>query len=508
MATTREPELETDWSGWTRLELPLLPPTALQTIAEYLEVRDVLRCMTVCRGWFELFRYGEIFEAFWCRTYRYMGLSAAYIQEHVPRCEFPSDLYAEIIRHRDHVKGILPEVKVLTGPFPFDSSTKCEHAGDGYFVKTVDFCSLDHEETVVGQLCPQRRVITKLDAMGGAYGEVKWAGISAGHVVWNTSKDYWFRYDLQNATFDDLFPEVKVAKSSGDTIGHCKNCLFFVLAGTENEMHGYSWHLHFLKVDQEKRRTLEHQCKLPVPPSATQFIPKPVTAHITSSDGCLTHRLFIQGGSGTCVYGVQHQPPIGISLSREPLAMLNPFYDTGAAVMMANTTSPLRLSRDDQLAAIVTSVVYPFSSGLCLHIFDLTSCERVVSVKVNWAEKYNDAEILAFSGLYTVLGVGHSRGVVKLVQSRTGKVLLEKAGIGGGLPPVIPMARLLFCHYQGVYCEESLSDIFSLMTLAVLYRKGVGNIQGLFLDPFPKPPDAERPTLGELGDSEDADWEV
>ncbi len=510
-----EQDPETDWSGW-RLDLPLLPSNALQAIAEYLEVRDVLCCMTVCRGWFELFRYGGGFGAFWRRTYLFMGLPAAYVQEHISRYEFPSDLYVEIVRHRDHVMSIAPEIKVLTGIHPFDSSTKCEHAGEGYFVKTVDFCSLDHEETVIGQLCPERRVILKIDSLAGAYGEVRWANICAGNVVWHTNKELWFKYNLQNATFHKLFPGVKIARSTGDSIGHCRHCLFFVVAGAENAMHSYSWHLHFVKVEGEeeeeeegeKRRVLEYQCKVPIPSNVTQFIPKPVRAHITSNDGCLSHRLLLQGGSGTCVYGIQHHPPMGISLSREPLGMLNPFYDTGVAVMVANTTSRITLSQDNQLAAIVTSVVYPFTSGLCLHIFDLSSYERIISVKVDWREHYDDAEILTFSGLYTILGVPHSRGGVKVVQSRTGKVLLEKSEICCGLPPTIPLARLLCCHYQGVYGEECLHDIFSPLTLAVLFRRGVANIQGLFFDPFPKPPDAERPSLEELDDSDDADREM
>ena len=51
------------------------------------------------------------------------------------------------------------------------------------------------------------------------------------------------------------------------------------------------------------------------------------------------------------------------------------------------------------------------------------------------------------------------------------------------------MARLLFVHYQGVFGDECLHDVRSPFTLLILYRKGIGNIEGVFFHPFPDLPE-------------------
>lgn len=485
-----------------------LPPEVVLKITEYLDVHDVLRCMTVCRGWNEMLTLRE-FAPFWRRVCRYIGLPEPYIRTHMPNCRFPNDLFLEARNHKlTHVPSIKPELKALVGIHPFESTTKCEYAGDGYFVKTVDFCSLENEETVIGELCTERRVVKKLDSLVGSYGEVYWASLCAENIIWTTSKGLWFRYDLNNASFSRLF-DFRVTRSMGDTIGHCKHCHFLVVAGTENTMHGYSWNLHFLKIEEGRGQPLEKKLKVQIPPGITQFIPRPVKAYILPDDDlCQRHRLLIQGGTGACMFALEHSLTDGITLSSKPIGTLNPFFDCEAAVMVVNTTSEITLSSDEQLMGLVTSVVYPFQSGLCLHIFKVSTYERIISLRVDWKEDFNDAEVLALSGLYAVLGIGHSYGAVKIVHCRTGKVLLEHYGLSRGLPPVIPMARLLLVHYQGVFNEDCLFDVHGQLTLVVMYRKGIGNIEGVFFAPFPKLESSVKGSLKDLDDSEDADEEM
>jgi len=469
--------------------LPSLPAEVVLKITEYLSVRDVLRCLVVCRSWKEILTVREM-TPFWRRACQYAGLPSYYIKEEMPKCKYPSELFHEARKHRQHVTTIVPEIKKVIGRHPFESTTKCEYAGDGLFVKTVDFCCLEHEETVIGELCTEEREVKKIDSWIGSYGQVVWASLCAGNVIWSTQEGYWFRYHLKTATFHKLFSN-KITRSMGDTIGQCRHCLFLVVAGAENTMHGYSWSLRFLKIEEGRSSPIEKILKVPIPPGITQFIPRPVKAHIMQDNGsCESHRLCIQGGTGACVFKLQHQGPEGITLSPKPIATLNPFFDSDAAVMVVNTTSEMTLSGDEELIGIVTSVVYPFSSGLCLHVFDMSTYERIFSNQVYWKDSYNDCEVLCVSRLYTALGIGHSKGLVKVVASRTGKVLLEQSGLSRGLPPVIPMARLLFLHYQGVFSDDCLVDVRSPFTLALLYRKGIGNIEAVYFHPFPKPPNA------------------
>ena len=461
-----------------------LPPEVVQKITSYLSVRDVLKCLAVCRNWNGILSGIEL-APFWRRACHYAGFPYYYIKERMPKCKYPSELFHEVRLHKDKVSVLKPEIQTVIGTHPFESTTKCEYAGSGFFVKTVDYTSLENEETVIGQLCPERQTIIKRDTLTGSYGQVVWAAVIAGHIVWQTQESHWFRYHIKDRTFHKL-QIGRLQRGMGDTVGYCQHCLFLVIAGTENTMHGYSWQFQFLKIDKHDRAP-DNKAKTPIPPGITQFIPRPVKAHlIPEDDNCSSHQLIVQGGTGACVFRVTGDADEGIKLSPKPIGTLNPFFDSEAAVMVVNTTSEMTLSHDEELIGMVTSVVYPYASGLCLHIFDVKTYERVLSVKVDWKESFNDAEVLCFSRLYALVGVGHSKGVVKVVECRTGKILLSHSGLSRGLPPVIPMARLLFVHYQGSYGDECLVDVTSPFTILVLYRKGIGNIEGVYFHPFPQ----------------------
>lgn len=468
--------------GWDLLSE--LPPEVVLKITTFLKVQDVLKCLSVCKQWFKVLSLGEM-TPFWRRACLHAGLPDYYIKQRMTYCIFPSELFHEIRLHKETVASLHPEISSLSGIHPLESTMKCEYAGNGFFVKTVDYTSLAYEETVIGRLCPDKKSITKLDSFIGKSGQVIWARCFAGNVLYETNGSNWYRYHIKTRQFFEL-SSGRLQRGVWSTIGHCRHCLILVLAGTENTMHGYSWLFHFFVYNNGRdQNPVEQKCKLPIPPGITQFIPRPVKAHLLQENGsCSSHRLIIQGGTGACVFRVTHDDE-GIKISPKPIGTLNPFYDTEAAVMVVNTTSVMTLSHDEQVIGILTNVVYPFTSGLCLHIFETDTYKRVLSVKVDWKDGFNDAEVLALSRFYTVLGVGHSKGIVKIVDSHTGRVLLSRAGLSRGLPPVVPMMRLLSVHFQGTYGDECLVDIrqrfFSLM---VLFRKGVGNIEAVCFAPF------------------------
>ena len=464
-----------------------LPPEIFLKITEYLSVPDGLRCTRVCRYWNDFFALTEM-SPFWRRASRFAGLPDYYVRDNRSN---PRKLFNDIRRHRESIRTLSPTIEGATGNYPLESTTKCEYAGQGLFVKTIDYSSIDKKEIVIAELCPEEKTIKRRDSYTGAgdFGQVTWTSIVANNVVWQTQNSHWYRYDISKRTFHEMFT-VALSRSMGDTIGHCRHCFFFLLAGTENTMHGYSWLFKFIKMEDPTgaTRPIQQSAKTPIPPGITQFIPRPVKAHlIPDDDECSSHQLIIQGGTGGCVFRVTHKDG-EIKLSPKPIGTLNPFYDAEAAVMVVNTTSEMTLSHDEQLIGMVTSVVYPYASGLCLHVFDVKTYHRITSVQVDWKDSFNDAEVLCLSRLYTVLGVGHSKGVVKVVDSHNGKILMTQAGLSRGLPPVIPMARLLFIHYQGVYNEEALVNVQTPFALVILFRKGVGNMESMFFHAFPDNP--------------------
>ena len=465
-----------------------LPQDVVLKITQCLHVHDVFQCLKVCRSWNAVLTCNEM-SSFWRRACVHVGLPAYYVQEQLANSLRPRELYRLFHTHQKTViPALKPQVEYIDGIHPFESTTKCEYAGHGYFVKTIDFSSLQNEETVVGRLCPERKVIKKVDSLPGSHGQVVWASIICDMVVWLTS--FYTRLFTFNIDTHDFVPlHISfIKRSTGDDIGHCRRCLFLVHASTENAMHGYSWVFQFFRFEDGQLRAREHRHKVAIPPGITQFIPRPVRAHLIPVDEhCSSHRLIIQGGTGACVFTIDHQANTeALKISPKYIAKLNPFFDSDAAVMVVNTTSEMTLSTDGTLIGIVTSIVYPYASGLRLHIFDAKTYERTVSVKVDWPEGFNDAVVLSVSELYTVLGVPHSKGVVKIVHSRSGRILLATTGLSRGLPPVIPVARLLFIHYQGNFSGECLVDICKPFTLVVLYRKGVGNIEAVFFHAFPK----------------------
>lgn len=463
-----------------------LPPEVVLKITGYMEVPDVLRCLRVCRGWTEMLCVGEM-TPFWRRACVHAGLPQYYVKERMRFSKFPNELFHEIRRHKMTVATQKPTIHSIRGIHPFESTQKCEYAGGGFFVKTIDYCSLEYEETIIGEFSPDKRTIVKRDAFKSDCGQVMWAHYLGGNVVYQTYGARWFRYNVESRQLTELTPG-KRERGLNYSIGLCRHCVFLMLVSTENSMHGYSWILHFLNFSNGRDRCpLELKHKTPIPHGITQFIPRPVTGHLLPLNGDCSqgHLLIVQGGTGACVFKVTHSDDEGIQVSPKPIGKLNPFFDVDIAVMVVNTTSEMILSHDEEVLGIITCVVYPFQSGLCLHVFDTRTYERISSVKVDWKEGFNDGCVLSISRLYATLAVGHSKGIVKLVHARTGQVLLEVCGLSRGLPPIVPMSRLLLIHYQGTYGEDCMVDVQAPLNLVVLYRKGVRDIAGVWFSPYP-----------------------
>lgn len=468
-----------------------LPADVVQYLSNFLKVHDVLVWRMVCKGWKEMLTNPAL-SKFWRRASEYAGVPHYYIERLQPECNSVDDVFHQARYYTDHIARIDPETKVLRGTHPFESSTKCHYAGSGYFVRSVNHQSLEKEETVIGELCPYRRTIQKVASVTGTYGEVTYASCFANNIIWQTSEGYWFRYSLENHSCVPLFEKL-IKKQNGDSVGHCRHCLFMVIANSVSIIHNYNWKLNLFKFEGDSM--IESIHAPPIPSKITQFIPRPVKAHIVSEDNCKTHRLIVQGGTGACVFDLTHDSKTKkIDISSKPITTLNPFYDSDAPVMVVTTTSEIVLSLDESFIALLTSIVYPSPSGLCLHLFDLKTYQRSLSIKIKWADGFNDSRLLAISQLYAIVGVGHSNGIVKIVHCRSGNVISSVSQLSKGLPPVIPMAKLTMVHMQGVYGEECLYDIKGKLNMAVVFQKGTGNMEGVFYDPYP-------PSLALLEDS-------
>ena len=491
--------------------LPSLPLAAVLGVTEALPVPDALRCLAVCKSWNRTLVQPSM-SRFWRRVCLHVGLPRYLLNDAMQRFRPPQELYQGAREHRVHVSSIAPALKRFTGSHPFESTLKCEYAGEGFFVKTIDYPTLDHAETIVGRLCTETGEIVRVDTIPESEGEVDWASMAGRSVVWSTGKATdraaLYYYNVETRESGRLF-RGQLLSAPDSMLRHCPQCFLFLDVRANSSLHGCSWRLHFYRFNEVGGAPVQLVSTVSIPPSITQFTPRPVSAHFLPCDeGCTKHRLLVQGGTGACMF-ILEESDGEINFDPQPIAAFNPFFDSDTTAMVVNMTSEMIVSCDRTLVGMLTCVVYPFVSGLSLHIFDLDSYRRKSSVRVEWTEAFNDARVLAVSGLYSIIGVGHSRGVVKVVESRSGRILVQQTGLGRGLPPVVPITRLLTVHYLGVFNEEALLNIFSPMRLILLYRKGVRNIEGVFFHPFPKAIVVEEASdREEIGGSAEADCSV
>jgi len=111
-----------------------LPPEISLHISTFLTVKDVLKWLRVCKNWYGVLNLDQM-SPFWRRACVHAGLPKYYIQEQ----SYPNQLYHEALEHRDSVKALKPEINSIGGIHPWESSQKCEYAGHGFFIKTVDY---------------------------------------------------------------------------------------------------------------------------------------------------------------------------------------------------------------------------------------------------------------------------------------------------------------------------------------------------------------------------------
>ena len=457
-----------------------LPPEIIQYLSNFFSVRDVLNWRRVCRAWRDML-LSPALSPFWRRASVHAGVPSECVRSLQPECKTVDGVFQRARLYTDHIARIRPETKVLKGTYPFESSSQCVYAGEGYFVRTLNHQSLGEEETVIGELCPHRRTIQKVASVKGSYGKAKYAAIFANHIVWSTSEDWWLRFNLEDHTHAEFFDR-PIKKQNGDGVGFCRHCLFLVIGNSDTIMHDYHWKLRFIKVEGEE--VIETVHKPTIPRKITQYAPRPVKPILVSGDGCKTHRLVVQGGTGACVFDVTHDvEEMRVELSNKPLAVLNPFYDLEISVMIVTTASLIRLSPDETFVSLISSIVYPYNTGLCIYAFDLRTFERTLVVRIRWAEGFNDCRLLAVSPLYAVIAIEHSDGVVKIIHCRSGEVVASIGPLYNEPPPA--SGRQKYVSMQGVYGEECLSDISGRLSLVVVYCRNAGNTEAIFYDPFP-----------------------
>ena len=445
-------------------------------ITLHLSTDDVLRCLVVCKGWSDMLR-SKAFDPFWRRACEETGLSDPVQKAQQQKVASFYELFLIARRFGRVIASHTPQVKVLTGsPYPFDSTMNSEHAGQGYFVKHIDMLSVEYKETVIGKYNEETGIISKVGSKPGTHGWLLWSGMSARNVLWATTDGVWFGFEIDTEVFYTLLPHRKLSLGH-EAVGCCENCLFVAIVSVESKLRGNVFSLQLLRLDSGMETPVEWKHDIPFAKGLSSFMPKPVSALITPEGGsCSSHLLMLQSGYCVAVYRVEYKSEtkeINIPTTT-PLAILNPYDDSDIAVMVVNNTSRLTLSRDKKFLGMLTSIAYPYHSGLFIHLWSADTFKRVSSVKVDWSKgEFSDPHLLSLGGLYSAIAVGHSFGCLKIVASRTGKVFKEHTMYARALQSVLPFIFEVTVDYIGVLSDACLNDL-SPVRVKMLFRDSRG----------------------------------
>ena len=445
-------------------------------ITLFLTTDDVQRCLRVCKGWADMLR-SKAFDPFWRRACEEAGLTEPIQKAQQQKVASFYELFLVARRFGRVIASHTPQLKVLTGsPYPFDSTMNSEHAGQGYFVKHIDMLSVEHKETVIGKYDEEKGIIAKVGSKPGTNGWILWSGVSAKNVLWATTDGVWLGFEIDTEVFYTLLPHRKLSLGH-EAVGCCENCLFLAIVSVESKLRGNVFSLQLLRLEPGMETPVEWKHDIPFVKGLSSFMPKPVSALIVPVGGtCSSHFLMLQSGYCVAVYKVDYNSEAKeITLSADPLAILNPYEDSDIAVMVINNMSRLTLSRDKKVLGMLTSMAYPYHSGLFIHLWSIDTFKRVSSVKVDWSKgEFSEPRLLSLGGLYSAIAVGHSYGCLKIVSSRTGKVFMEHTMYARALQAVLPFVFEVTVDYIGVLSDACLNDLTLPLKFKMLFRDSRG----------------------------------
>ena len=452
----------------------------------------------------------KAFDPFWRRSCEETGLSDPVQKAQQQKVSSFYELFLIARRFGRVIASHTPQMKILTGsPYPFDSTMNSEHAGQGYFVRHIDMLSVEHKETVIGKYNEASGIIKRIGSKPGIHGWIVWSGLSGRNVLWATTDGVWLGFEIDTEVFFTLLPHRKLSLGH-EAVGCCENCLFVAIVSVESKHRGHVFSLQLLRLDPGTETPVEWKHEIPFAKGLSSFMPKPVSAVILPEGGvCSSHLLMLQSGYCVAVYRLEYKSETKeINLSTTPLAILNPYYDSDIAVMVVNNTSRLTPSRDRKVLGMLTSIAYPYHSGLFIHLWSMDTFQRVSSVKVDWSKgEFSDPQLLTLGGLYSAIAVGHSYGCLKIVASRTGKVFMEHSMYARALQSVLPFVFEVTVDYIGTLGDTCLNDLTSPAKVKMLFRDSRGrdraNMRMLQFNP-PRGPNVVATVADSAGNDSDA----
>ena len=458
-------------------------------IVSFLHWKDVLRCMCVSKGWNEILRL-KYLDSFWKEACSSIGLNKAVIAVQKRKFGSCSEVFFAAKAFGDVIASHAPRMKVLNSFFPFDSTTHCEHAGRGYFVKHVSLQCVDSVQFVIGHMSAESDAIVALGAMNTQLGGwMSWTGMCGGHVMWCLSSGHWYGFGVKQRNFY-LFMTDRNLRYNNETAGGCPKCRTLALASVESKFRGYSWKLEMLRFEgKDATKPVKWIKGFDYPEGLSQFMPKPVTVIVSPENGCCeSHLVFLQSGYGTAAYRLTYDSASQTFDLSNCLKVMDPYSESGIAVMMVNNTTRIRLTADHRYLGIVTSLAYPKRTALYLTMWNIyRNFRKVSSVLIDWKENYSEPTLVSLGGVYSAISSGYLYGIFKIFESQTGKIVLDQTGVSRAIQATQPFVFDVTYDYFGAINEECLSEIVSPLPFRVIFRdhraRERTNMKLLYLDP-------------------------
>lgn len=444
--------------------LSVLPLELVVNILLLVRIKDVLSCMSVCKGWYDTIRH---LHPYWSNVLRRLGAPPSLLQDR----DDSFRLAVQVWMGRQYLSASIPEIGHIS-QFHQSHYYQCNYCRHGTVVATLynDFIPFT---TIVSKVQLGSKKLIKKNQyppiIQSSSSRICWASVYSDYILMATASGRWLGYSLTSDT--KLLDWTGYELYDQDiTICCCDNC--FIVSLTKLSFQRKSqqltsyWNVKLLTLGrgQTTPRTITYTVPLPIhiAPSLTNYGCKstaiiPFSRGSNSDSFCSCHLLLLQWANCVSVYRINE------SMVVTPVTV---FYSDVVELtkeLLQSTrhrNSSLAVSFDNTLTGFVfCDKLYSWNleDGFSPHTPPL-------GVTLQRSKNRDDGHLhlLALGRIYTLIGYDSTEGLLQVVTTYTGDCVFSTHGFSGifhtdtsprnGAPPP-------YFIFLGVVDEHWLNDV-------------------------------------------------
>ena len=391
--------------------LTLLPVEIVHYILSYIDVKDLITGLQVCRSWQQ-----RITEAnhTWKAATRKIGLSESVVSAKLPKYGSLVYLTVAALKHRNFISSSAPTMITIPGNGCIDDRFEYCWAGNGIsygcLVPPVGTKLLIDIMLMGDALSPlSSRRLTKIPIDL----QPTWAvAIGREHIIWRNSDDNcWVKYNLDTEAGLEVWRERPDIESHLTDI--CEECGLIISVPSDIPIGTQFVRIAIKTLVSEQNSPIVMYCQLKIPKCLLKIDSPVAVSEVETFTRkmpfdkqhkiCEIHRLIVRfqhgGNLGTCVLGEYHIPPyVSAAVEIEPTQMLQPvaadnlsFFQRstdGTLVSMVDTETCTHHIWELEGGGAYHIVEAPLECTCCLaveHLYSVLHCENAVKVVVTYS---------------------------------------------------------------------------------------------------------------------------